>query len=623
MKKTFITAGFLLALTVGFSQNKNTEKADKLFQGYQYVNASEEYLKLVQNKKADGYVYKQLADSYYNVFNMEEASKWYAKAVESKQDAETYYRYAQTLRTLGKYPEANKQMDKFASMASSDQRAKDHKANPNYIPSLSSKDKLFDVYDTKINSKDQADFGAVLSNDNTLYFVSSRNTGKKTDKWIDQPYLDIYQSTRSEDGTLSEPKAVGDLNTAYHDGPLTMSADGNTIYFARDSHSEGSYQKDAKNNVKVGQQGIYKATKVNGNWTNIQALPINSTKYSVGNPSLSKDGKTLYFASNMPGGKGETDIWKISISNNSYGKPENLGPKVNTSGRETFPCIADDNVLYFASSGRQGFGGLDIFKLDLNDKDAEVLNLGKPINTEKDDFSFSLNLTKNVGYFSSNRNGKDNIYLAVPVCGVEAIAVVKDKKTGKILADAKVSILDSKNNVIATKQSNASGEVSYKVECNTEYVLQASKNDYDPATSTIAKTKSGKVSINLELDPVEVVITDKEVLLNPIYFEYNKSNITAQGANELDKLVKVLNTNPQMKIFVKAHTDTKGSADYNLKLSDQRAQATVQYVISKGINKDRISGKGFGFTELKVNCKECTEEQDAQNRRSEFLIVKN
>lgn len=622
MKKIYITAGLLLTLMTSYGQNKNTEKADKLFQSYQYVGAVEEYLKLAQNKKGDGYVYKQLADSYYNVFDMEQASKWYAKAVETKQDAETYYRYSQTLRTLGKYPEANKQMDKFASMAPSDQRAKDHKANPDYIPSLSSKDKLFDVYDTKINSKDQADFGAVLANDNTLYFVSSRNTGKKTDKWIDQPYLDIYESTRSEDGKLSEPKAVGDLNTAFHDGPITISADGNTIYFARDSHSEGSFEKDKKNNVKVGQQGIYKATKVNGDWTNIQALPINSTKYSVGNPSLSKDGKTLYFASNMPGGFGETDIWKISIENNGYGKPQNLGNKINTSGRETFPCIADDNVLYFASSGRQGFGGLDIFKIDLTAND-EVINLGKPVNTEKDDFSFSLNLTKNVGYFSSNRSGKDNIYLAVPVCGVEAVAVVKNKKTGKALADAKVSILDSKRNVIATKQSNASGEVSYKVECDTEYILQASKDDFDPATANVAKTKSGKTTINLELDPVEVVITDKEVLLHPIYFEYNKSNITAQGASELDKLVKVLHKNPEMKIFVKAHTDTKGSADYNLKLSDQRAQATVQYVISKGINKDRISGKGFGFTELKVNCKECTEEQDAQNRRSEFLIVKN
>ncbi len=622
MKNIYITAGLLLSLMTSYSQNKHTEKADKLYQSYQYVGAVEEYLKLTEAKKADGYVYKQLADSYYNVFNMEEASKWYAKAVETNQDAETYYRYSQTLRTLGKYQEANKQMDKFASLAPTDQRTKDHKANPDYIPSLLSKNKLFDIKETTINSKDQADFGAVLSNDNTLYFVSSRNVSKKTDKWINQPYLDIYQSIRNEDGSLSEPKAVGDLNTAFHDGPITISADGNTIYFARDSHSEGSFEKDKKNNVKLGQQGLYKATKVDGKWTNIEALPINSKKYSVSNPSLSKDGKTLYFASNMPGGLGETDIWKISIENNGYGKPQNLGAKVNTSGRETFPFITDDNVLYFASSGRQGFGGLDIFKLDLNQNNDPV-NLGKPVNTEKDDFSFSLNLSKNIGYFSSNRNGTDNIYSAIPVCEAEAIAIVKDKKTGKVLADAKVSILDNKRNIIATKQSNASGEVSYPIECETEYVLQASKNDYDPATSNVVQSKSGKVSVNLELEPVEVIITDKEVLLNAIYFEYNKSNITAQGANELDKLVKVLNNNPEMKIFVKAHTDTKGSAAYNLNLSDQRAQATVQYVISKGINKDRISGKGFGFSEPKINCKECSEEQDAQNRRSEFLIVKN
>ncbi len=622
MKKLYITTGLFLTLMSGFAQNKQTEKADKLFETYQYVAAIEEYLKLAESKKADNYVYRQLADSYYNVYNTEAAAKWYAKAVEKNQDAETYYRYAQTLKSVGKYQEANKQMDKFASLLPNDQRAKDHKANPNYIPTLADKTKLFDIKETKINSKDQSDFGAVLTNDNTLYFASTRNTSNKTDKWINQPYLDVFSSTLNADGTLSEPQKVNELNTAFHDGPVTVSADGNTIFFARDGHSEGVYEKDKKNNIKVGQQGLYRATKVGGKWTDIQALPFNSINYSVSHPSLSKDGKTLYFASNMPGGLGDTDIWKVSVDGKNYGKPENLGASVNTAGKEGFPFITDDNVLYFASSGRQGFGGLDVFKVDLNNP-SETINLGKPVNTEKDDFSFSFNTAKNIGFFSSNRGGTDNIFEAIPVCAAEAIAVVKDKKTGKTLADATVSILDEKRNVIATKQTNAKGEVSYDINCNTAYVFQVTKQDFDPASSPVEKVKSGKTSVTVELEPVEVIVTDKEVILKNIYFEFNKSNITEQGATELDKLVKVLKDNPTMEIFVKSHTDSKGAAAYNLNLSNQRAQSTVQYLISKGISKERLSGKGLGFTEPKIDCKgNCTEEQDAQNRRSEFLIVK-
>lgn len=622
MKKIYITASLFLTLVSSYGQNKSSEKADNLYDSYQYVAAIEEYLKLAESKKVDSHVYKQLADSYYNVFNMEEASKWYAKAVTTNQDAETYYRFAQALKSQGKYQEANKQMDKFASLLPNDQRAKDHKANPNYIPSLANKDKWFDISETTINSKDQSDFGAVLSNDNVLYFVSTRNNSNKTDKWIKQPYLDIFQSIRNADGTLSEPKTVSELNTSFHDGPVSVSADGNTIFFARDGLSDGNFNKDKKNNVKIGQQGIYKATKVDGKWTNIQALPFNSKNYSVTHPSLSQDGKTLYFTSNMPGGHGDSDIWKVSVDGNTYGKPQNLGSNVNTAGKEGFPFISENTILYFASSGKQGFGGLDVFKADIS-KNEEAVNIGKPVNSEKDDFSFSFNTNKNEGYFSSNRNGKDNIIKAIPICRVEAIAIVKDSKTGRLLSDANVAILDSKRNIIVTKQSNGEGKISFDVECDTEYVFQVSKKDYEPGSYTVAKTKGGKVTVEAILEPVEVIITEKEVLLNNIYFEFDKSNITEQGARELDKLVTVMNKYPSMVIFVKSHTDSKGSAAYNMKLSEQRAQATVQYLVSKGIAKDRLSGKGFGSSEPKIDCKaDCSDEQNAQNRRSEFMIIK-
>lgn len=620
--KTYITLSLSLLLTFGYAQNSATVKADKLFETYQYVAAIEEYLKLAESKNANQYVFNQLAESYYNVFDAENAAKWYAKAVKGKADAETYYRYAQTLKTLGKYQEANRQMDVFAKMLPKDERAKEHLANPNYIPSLSSNSKLFDVAQTNIKSKGQSDFGALLANDNTLYFASTRNTSNRTDKWNDQPYLDIYKATREANGSFSEPTPVKELNTPFHDGPLTLSADGNTMFFARDGHSEGQYEKNKKANIQVGQQGIYKATKVDGKWSNVEALPINSTSYSVTNPSLSKDGKTLYFASNMPGGLGESDIWKISVDGNSYGKPENLGADVNTADRENFPFIADDNVLYFASSGRQGLGGFDVYKTNLNGSEP-AQNLGKPVNTEKDDFSFSFNKTANVGYFSSNRNGSDAIFSATPLCKAEAVIAVTNTKTKAVLANAAVAILDAKGNVIETKQTNAQGKVNYDIECNVGYALKISAPNFENATSAVKPSKAGETLVEVALTPTEVVITDTEVILNPIYFEYDKSNITAQGAVELDKLVKVMKDYPAMVIFVKSHTDSKGSASYNLNLSEKRAQSTVQYLISKGVSNGRISGKGSGSTEQKIKCgTNCTPEQDAQNRRSEFLIVK-
>ena len=622
MKKIYTTISLILFLIASYGQNKFTEKGDKLYESYQYVGAIDEYLKLANSKNANDYIYTQLGDSYYNIFNIEEASKWYAKAVKGKANAETYFRYAQVLKAQGKYQEANKQMDVFAKMMPKDERAKEHLANPNYIPSLVKSDKLFDVAETNINSKDQSDFGAVLTNDNTLYFTSTRNNFNKTDKWNDQPYLDIYQSTRDANGVLSEPILVKELNTPFHDGPVTVSNDGNTMFFARDGHSEGQYEKMKKNNIKIGQQGLYKATKVDGKWTNIEALPLNSTSYSVSNPSLSKDGKTLYFASNMPGGLGESDIWKVSVDSNGYGKPQNLGVNINTADRENFPFITDDAILYFASRGHQGLGGFDVFKINLNSSE-QPQNIGKPVNTEKDDFSFSFSKNANVGYFSSNRNGTDDLFVATPVCKAEAVVIVTNSKTNTVLENAQVAIVDAKGNSIETKQTNNQGKVNYDVECNVGYGLKISAQNFENATAIIKPNQKGETLVEVALLPTTVIITDTEVILKPIYFEYDKSNITNQGSEELDKLVKVMNENPAMSIFVKSHTDSKGGTVYNLNLSEKRAQSTVQYLISKGITKERISGKGFGSTEQKINCgTNCTQEQDAKNRRSEFLIVK-
>jgi len=624
MKKIYISILSIvsLSLTPLSAQNKDTQKADKLFKRLEYVDAAQEYLKLTEKGKADGYVYKQLADSYFNTFNASEATTWYARAVETPQDAETYYRYAQMLKAQGKYEEANKQMQTFASKAPNDQRAKDFKANPNYLPSLLDKQKKFDIKPLDINS-DKSDFGAVL-HQNNLYFTSARNGARKTYGWNEEPFLDIYKATYNVDGTITNAETVTDLNSKWHDGPSSLSADGNTIYFSSESFKEkGGFEKDKSINAKLGQVNLYKATMANGKWSNITQLPFNSNTYSTGNPALSKDGKTLYFASNRPGSIGGTDIWKVAVNaDGSYGEPENLGSKVNTEGEENFPFVTEDNkTLYFASNGRQGFGGLDVFAYDMTK--GESTNLGKPVNSEKDDFAFSLNAEKNIGFLSTNRSGVDNIYLATPVCGVEVITLVSDAKTGKALANAKVAIVDEKKNVIATETTGANGEVAYYVECNKAYTIQATKDGYESNTFPVAASKGESRKVEASLNPIEDIVTDKEVVLKSIFFEFNKSNITQEGAFELDKLVQVLKNNKNMVVLAKAHTDNRGSDKYNMSLSDRRAKSTVQYILSKGISKDQISGKGMGESEPKVDCKEaCTEEQHAENRRSEFLIVK-
>lgn len=613
---------FVIAGSSLWAQNKDTEKADKLYARFEYVDAAQQYLELVDKGKADNYVYLQLADTYYNMFNTVEAAKWYAKATEQKQDAEIYYRYAQMLKSNGKYEESNRQMKKFADMAPNDQRAKAFNENPNYIPKLMDKTKLYDVKASDLSS-DKSDFAAVLY-DKNVWFASARNGARKEYGWTEEPFLDIYKADYNDDGTITNAGTVTELNSKWHDGPVTISADGNTMFFSSESFKEKESEKNKKLNAKFSQVYLFKATKEGNTWGNITPLPFNSKEYSCGNPSLSRDGKTLYFGSNMPGSIGQTDIWKVSVNGDgSYGTPENLGKGVNTEGRENFPFIADDNnTLFFASAGRPGLGGYDVFRADLSKKD-EAVNLGKPVNTEKDDFAFSFNQQRKVGFLSSNRAGNDDIFIVNPICGVQLTTVVTDAVTGKILSGASVSVVDDKKNVISTEIANAKGEVTYRVECNKDHSIQASMDGYENAAFPVAKQDGGEAKVEAKLNPIEKIVSETEVVLNPIFFEYDKSNVTREGAFELDKLVQAMKGNPKLTILAKAHTDNRGSDAYNLSLSDRRAKSTVQYVISKGISKDRITGKGFGESEPKVDCGQgCSEEQHAQNRRSEFLIVK-
>ncbi len=528
------------------------------------------------------------------------------------------------LKAEGNFKEADKQMQQFAQLAPNDQRAITFKNNPNYLPELKGQAKLYDIAKSDVSS-DKTDFGAVLTNDNNVYFASARNTSKRNSNFSEEPYLDIYRATYNANGTISDAVAVENLNTKWHDGPVSITSDGSTMYYGSESFNEKEFTKDKAKNAKYGKIYLYKATKEGDNWSNVKPLPVNNKGYDVRNPSISKDGKTLYFSSNMPGGFGGEDIWKVAVNADEYGTPENLGAKVNTEANESFPYITDANVLFFSSNGKQGFGGLDVFKMDLN-KYTEAMNVGEPVNTSKDDFAFTYNTTKKVGFFSSNRDGNDDIFKADPICNVQVLVIVKDSKTGKVIEGASVFVTDENQKNLATISTDVNGTGLIKLTCLPTFVSYASKLGYENSSINKCEFEENElgldVNFELTLNPIMPVITEKEVILQPIYFEFNRSNITAEGAAELDKLVVVMNEYPNMIIFAKSHTDSRGSDKYNMSLSDRRAKSTVQYLISKGIAKERISGQGFGESEPKVACKPCTEEQYAQNRRSEFLIVK-
>ena len=619
----------LLSSAILTAQSNETKRADKHFNKYEFVEAATDYLKLVTDGKADTYVYSQLAESYFNVFNTVEAEKWYAKALETSSEPEMVYNYSQMLKANGKYEESNTQLDLFASMRPADHRATAFRENPNYLPKILEKGKRFNVQNLAINSE-VSDFGGTLKN-GKLYITSARNSNRKTYGWNEEPFLDIYTAYVNDDGEFQTPSIIEqNINTKYHEGTVSFSPDGNTMYFSRESFYEKVYQRDSITKYKISVLNLYKSINQEGQWSEAEALSLNGDSYSVKNPSVSADGKTLYFASDKTGGYGNFDIYSAPIDENgSVGDATNLGQKLNTEGQEMFPFISANNTLYFSSNGHLGLGGLDVFFAKIVDgKVGPIRNIGIPVNGNADDFAFSINEETEEGFVSSNREGgvgSDDIYSIKkiqPICDVLVSVTVKDSKTGLILVGAAVSIQDADGNIFGTKTSNTEGVVEYIIECNIDTKLVGSKIDYESGFTLVAGTSEEEVSTDLILTPIDEIILADKVILNPIYFDFDKSNINAQAAFELDKLVQLMNKYKSIVLSAESHTDSRGSASYNLSLSERRAMTTAQYVISKGIDASRITGEGKGETMPSVECGgRCTEEEHQLNRRSEFLIL--
>lgn len=605
------------------SAQKNNCSATDLIERLEYTKAIEFLSKCIDVTSKNTVGMLQLANCYYYTSKTEEAEKYYKLSYEAIKDKATHFNYIDCLRSNKKYEEANAEMKKFASKYSSDSRSALFQKKDTYVEALLNQQKKYTVKKININSN-LSDFGGFLI-DSTFYFVSSRIEQNKKYGWNEEPYLDIFSSIRKNDTVFSQPVPIKELNSAFHEGPITITKNGKNSYFSSESFTVNQFEKIKNKKLKSGQVQLFTATNDNGIWKNAKPLPFNSKLYSVSNPSVNATNTLLYFSSNMPGSIGGNDIWKVTINaDGTYGKPENLGPKINTEGDESFPFIDENNLLYFASNGRLGLGGFDIYKIDLNNE-SEAENLGIPVNSPKDDFAFTTFYNRKIGYISSNREGDDNTYSCIPDCTNYYAAVLTDASTNQPLSNAKVIVTDSNENTITTLQSDKNGWIEFKIACEKTPYLKIFKDGFVTKTVAIAPTVDPNLRITIPIEPIaEVVVTDTEIYFNPILFEFNKYEITKPSKTILDKLVYIMNQNAAMKIFIKAHTDSKGTAKYNMNLSEKRVQSTVNYIVSKGISTTRISGKGFGESEPKINCGDkCTEEDHIQNRRSEFLIVKD
>lgn len=626
MKKIY-TLLLILAVTVTTAQNKDTKKADELYDRLAYVDAADAYQKLLKKGKGSRYVFERLANSYYYINDTKKSETYYKRVVKGRNvKPEVIYNYAQSLKANGKYSLYNDFMKRFAEMSPNDSRAIEFMKNPNYVPNIMEDYARFEAKNLEYINTEYSEFGGkVVGKD--FYFSSARNTNRKKYHWDDQPFLDIYKAELVGDAIKNANLLEGDVNTKYHEGNVAITADGKRMYFDRNDYLDGDFDKSEEG---INQINLYYTEWVDGAWKGVFSVPFNSDEYSTGHPALSTNGNMLYFVSDMPGGKGLSDIYRVSIdANGNFGTPERLSDDVNTEGKEVFPFIDSNGSLYFSSDGHQGLGGLDVFYAE-NDGNSfkSPVNLGKGANSEDDDFAFIYDPNTQMGFVSSNRSGgkgADDIYqikAIEPPCDVTMDINVINEYTKEPIFGARIDLYDDVENKLSTKSTAEDGKGTVVAECDKKHVVQAFMRGFESNALVVDPTGNGKLTRTIELRPIEAIIVDDKIQLNPILFDYNKHNIKPQAAFELDKLVGIMKKYPNLKIKVESHTDSRGNDNYNRELSEKRAQSTVQYVISQGIDASRISGQGFGEDKPAIPCgSNCTDEQYQKNRRSEFIII--
>lgn len=626
------------------NQPYNVIDADRDYNDYRYNRAQSAFLQLVRDDAdfSDKKVIQSLADTYFFNSQYNQSYTWYRKLISLyPEDIKSIYylRASISARSNENYAIADRYMQQYFRMEKGTVIEDLYVTDLNYLDSIAELRPKYIVETTKINT-DQSDFSSAFYGEDKLVFSSTyQASGQRDYDWTGEPFLDLYIADIGDEGQLENTQQIeGDINTAFHESSAVFTKDLKTVYFTRNNYKNGKKQTDRKNTVRL--KLLTASVDEDGNWSDVEELPFNNDNYSVAHPALSLDGKKLYFASDMPGTTGESDLWYVDIyRDGSYGDPINLGQKVNTEGRESFPYIAGDGTLYFTSDALIGFGGFDVFKAELSDsgiaRDAE--NMGLPINSAGDDFGFLVQTDTNTGYISSNRDGNrgsasDQIYYFKPSkCVVEITGLVRDSNTGNLTPGATVKLLDMGMNIIAEQivQQDARYSFPEEVECGQAYYLITENGlAYSIAETTfVAPTSSQSVSVDMEIETFSQDCPPYDLGcllgLNPIYFDLNKYFIRPDAEIELTKVFNAMIRFPELIIRIESHTDSRSPQSYNLRLSQNRATSTRNWLIQRGIAPSRLSAVGYGESQLINRCADgvpCTEAEHQLNRRSMFII---
>ncbi len=624
------------------------KEADKEYELFNYSKAIDLY-EQAYKKKETLHTAERLANAYALVYNYKQAESWYAIATKMNgSSTENILGYAKALQQNSKYSEAKNQylnyIDKKKNVSEKQQAI--------WIASCDSalkwikNPKKIELINQKTLNSPQSDWGAVpyeggvtFTSDRSdsklnvsenrpfLKFDGSKEPDKKVYGWTGNGYLKLYFKPSPKDSLQLFPIKTG---TRYHVGSASFTADGKTMYFTLTRITD-ELERLKKQPTTVNVE-IFSCTRgADGVWGEPVSFAYNNVNaYSVGDPFVTTDGNSLYFASNMPGGLGGTDIYVcLKTDAGEWGKPINL-KEVNTEGNERSPFFDEKDNFYFSSDGRVGMGGLDVYQaLREANKIGQIENMGYPFNSPQDDFSFNLNKKGGTIYLASNRDGglgSDDIYAIDQkmILAFKLVGRVFDKDSNQPIAGALVTLAKVNGGTLKT-ETDENGAYQFNLSKESEYNVSAEKTNYRSDVenlATIGLTTSGVLTQNLYL---EGIVINKAIKLENIYYDFDKWNIRPDAAVELDKLVKIMTDNPTIWIELGSHTDSRGKDAYNLNLSQKRAESAVEYIISRGISKNRITAKGYGETQLLNKCSNgvvCSEEEHQLNRRTEFKIVK-
>jgi len=639
---TYILLALIASGSQVLAQQQQLQLAQKKYDQLAYSESIKNYEALAKDGYKSKELLENLANAYYYRAEFAPAKRWYDSLFLFTEElsANTYSKYVSTLKSQQEYTKADQVMLQMGIKYPNDSRVKVYAANKEYLKNSKKAPSATTVKNAGFNSA-YFDFSPAFLGDSAIVFSSTRATPKailKKHSWTGEAYTNLYWVTQlSKKGSqlkdsISVPKGLnGQINKYYNESSAVFTKDGKTMYFTRNNQLKNKAKTDTLNTVLL---KIYKATYNGKKWTNVKELPFNNDNYSCAHPALSVDEKELYFSSNQPGTIGMSDIYKVAIlENDTYGTPENLGNKINTEGRETFPFITSDNVLIFASDARAGLGGLDLYYVHLDSENKEVKTFGAPINSPQDDFGLIYKEAVKEGFFTSNRTednrGKDDIYsfksLELPkIFKVKATTI--EEGTGAAV-EAQVILMDENKNQIGQLTAKNGKFEFADLEQQKKYFITLTHPDFETLEGPI--TFSGKeTNLELKLKKKELELSEVDLAkilgIRIIYFDLDKHFIRKDAALELQKIANIMKEYPQMNIDVRSHTDSRNAATYNQKLSQRRADATRAWLIKQGIAPERLKATGYGESKLINQCADgvkCSEAEHQANRRSEFIII--